>query len=70
MNKRMMLTIKGKEHIWLFPISANPRYLADWRADGLDIGIITYETPTLIAWLGLGNIWDKLFGRGYGTSTR
>ena len=40
-----IIEIKGNEHTWEFPVEINPRYLKEWRADGLKIDELVNTVP-------------------------
>jgi hypothetical protein len=47
-RKLLSLTVRGKNSTWAFNVVADPQYLDEWRADGLEI----YEVCNVIpAWL-------------------
>jgi hypothetical protein len=58
---KMSITVRGKQHEWCFGIETNPKYLAEWRADGLDIDPVLVSIPTWIVNLGLMGLWCWLF---------
>lgn len=37
MRKNLFINIRGKRKNWGFVIFEDPKYLEEWRADGLDI---------------------------------
>jgi len=43
-KKLMSVTVKGERSRWCFSIYADPQYLDEWRADGLEI----YEVCNVI----------------------
>ena len=59
------MCVKGKRHYWTFDFYGDPKYLTEWRADGLDVGVVENTVPVLIAELGLTRAWcfaQDLFG--------
>jgi 1,4-alpha-glucan branching enzyme len=56
-EKLMALTIRGRHEEWTFLISADPKYLEEWRADGLCIDEVVNVVPQTVADLGLTHIW-------------
>jgi hypothetical protein len=53
MAKRLhFLTVRGKQHEWRFHVELDPKYLQDWRDDGLEIQEIRNTVPHwLPSWL-------------------
>lgn len=45
MKKPLTITVRGKQHEWNFEIQADPRYLQEWRDDGLEIYEIENSIP-------------------------
>ena len=56
-KKLMGLQVNGKHKTWEFTFYANPDYIPEWVADGLDIVLIENVIPEWIADLGLVKIW-------------
>jgi len=57
MKTRLSISVKGNNHSWNFNIDADPKYLEEWRADGLEINEICNVIPEWIINLGLIRIW-------------
>lgn len=57
MNKLLAVEIKGKEKNWSFNFYGDPKYLNEWREDGLDVVEICNTIPLWIHNLGLTKIW-------------
>jgi hypothetical protein len=55
-KKLMRVTVRGDRHTWSFRTYQDPRNLAEWRADGLEIVEIENSVPM---WLpaGLTRAW-------------
>jgi len=68
--KKVHLTVKGKKHTWYFQVLADPKYIPEWKADGLDVSPIRCESPALITKLGLQQVWFNLFWRNNVSSKR
>lgn len=45
-ERRMSIEVCGQSKKWCFEVYADPRYLDDWRADGLVIHVIENTVPT------------------------
>lgn len=45
-NKLLSITVRGRSHIWSFNFYGNPKYLEEWRADGLEVDEIVNTIPT------------------------
>ena len=57
MKTRLSISVKGNNHRWSFRIDADPKYLEEWRADGLEIDEVYNSIPEFIVNLGLTRIW-------------
>lgn len=58
---KMSLAVRGKKHEWYFDVEADPKHLAEWRADGLNIDPVLVVIPQWVAALGLARLWCWLF---------
>ncbi len=56
-EKLMGIEVKGKRKTWGFAFYADDNLLAEWQADGLEIGIIENVIPGWVGDLGLARIW-------------
>jgi hypothetical protein len=45
MNKLLSIEVKGREHRWSFDFYGNPKYLDEWREDGLEVNEIENTVP-------------------------
>jgi hypothetical protein len=50
MTRRHLLLIRGQRHEWQLPVYADPKHVADWRADGIEIHESVGRVPTWLAW--------------------
>jgi len=51
-KKLLSVTVKGERRKWGFNFYGDPKYLDEWRADGLDVVEIVNSIPTwLPAWV-------------------
>jgi len=53
MKQRLLIEVKGKQKLWSFVTYADPQYLEEWRADGLEIFILENTIPEWVADLGV-----------------
>lgn len=53
----VQIIVRGKRHEWLFEVEGTDQDIADWRADGIDVAVVIYSIPVLIAELGLTRAW-------------
>lgn len=56
-NKLIGLEVKGRHKTWGFAFYADPKLIAEWRADGLEVDVIENVIPEWIADLGLARAW-------------
>lgn len=45
MKRKMSITVRGKGHTWSFEFDGDPKYLEEWRADGLEVDELIYSIP-------------------------
>jgi hypothetical protein len=57
MAKRYSLTVRGATHLWSFDVLVDPQYVAEWRADGLDLEEVVNVIPAWVVQLGLVRPW-------------
>ena len=58
MSKKLLsIEVRGKHHNWSFNFYADPKYIEEWRADGLEIGEICNTIPTWVVDIGLVRPW-------------
>ncbi len=58
MSKKLLhITVRGKGKTWGFEFYGDPRYLDEWRADGLDIVEVVNTVPMWVVDLGLTRAW-------------
>lgn len=57
MKKPLTITVRGKHHEWNFDVQADPRYLQEWRDDGLEIYVVENSIPEWVVGLGLTRAW-------------
>lgn len=56
-KKLYSLTVRGREKVWLFETYVDPRYVKEWRADGVQIEEICNLIPVWVVDRGLTRIW-------------
>ena len=56
-QKQMMIEVRGNSHRWSFPFYGDPKYLAEWRADGLEVNEVANTIPAWVAGCGLARPW-------------
>ena len=56
MNKLLYIEVKGKEKEWSFSFYGDPKYIDEWREDGLEIDEIVNTCPTWVPWWGI-RVW-------------
>lgn len=52
-KKLLSIEVKGKSHTWGFDFYGDPKYLQEWRDDGLDIVEIENVIPEWVVDIGL-----------------
>lgn len=57
MNKLLAVEIKGKEKNWSFDFYGDPKYLDEWREDGLEVVEICNTIPLWVHSMGLTSFW-------------
>lgn len=58
MNKKLCsITVRGKHCVWSFHTYADPQYLKEWQADGVEIDEVINVIPEWIVDLGLMRPW-------------
>lgn len=63
-KKLLIISVKGKDHSWSFEFYADPKYLEDWREDGLEVDEVCNTIPAWLPvwgislWCGLQDIWN------------
>lgn len=56
-DKLMSITVKGNQKTWSFNFYADPKYLKEWREDGLEIDEIVNTIPEFVVNIGLTKVW-------------
>jgi hypothetical protein len=58
------IIVKGRHKIWSFPVQIDPKYLDDYRGDGLIIDEVVNVIPERVQRWGLTRVWCWLQDRG------
>lgn len=56
MKRKIEVMIRGKEKLWGFTFYGDPKYLEEWRADGLEVNEVYNTIPLWAQQLGLTRI--------------
>jgi hypothetical protein len=56
-QKQMMIEVRGKRKSWSFPFYGDPKYLAEWRADGLEVNEVYNTIPYWVVECGMARPW-------------
>ena len=56
-DKRLSIVVRGREKRWSFQFLGDPKHLAEWRADGLEVYEVVHVIPAWVASLGLVRPW-------------
>lgn len=58
MSKKLYaLTVRGHQYRWDFPVEADPKFIDEWRRDGIEIHEICTVIPMWVADAGLIRPW-------------
>lgn len=60
MNKMLSITVKGKHKTWCFNFKSDPKYLAEWEADGLEVYEVCNTIPVWAQQMGLTHVWCRV----------
>lgn len=56
-SKRYSLTVHGKRSTWNFDVEVDPKYIEEWRADGIEIDESLGTIPLWVVDIGLARPW-------------
>ena len=56
MKQKLSITVRGKHKTWNFKFDGDPKYLDEWRADGLEVDALVYSIPEWVPGRFL-NVW-------------
>ena len=58
MSKKLYaLTVRGHQYRWDFPVMVDPKYVEEWRRDGIEIDEVCNTIPGWVAEAGLETAW-------------
>lgn len=57
MKTTCQIVVRGKTKTWAFNFTADPKYIAEWEADGLDVSEVLNTIPEWAVDLGLTRLW-------------
>ena len=57
MKQLFVITVRGKQHEWLFEFEGDPKYWDDWEEDGLDVCLVQNIIPEWVVYAGLTKIY-------------
>jgi hypothetical protein len=61
-ERRLSISVRGREKTWSFNFYADPRFMDEWRADGLDVAEVLNTIPAWWvefwpAWFPSARVW-------------
>jgi hypothetical protein len=68
MKKLLCIDVRGKHREWLFNFYGNPKYLDEWRQDGLKIDEVVNVIPEWVVNIGATKLYcflQDIFGFGF-----
>lgn len=60
MKRTLSITVRGKHKTWCFNFKGDPKYLAEWEADGLEVYELLNTIPEWAVNMGLTRIWCRV----------
>ena len=60
MKQKISITVKGRNSSWSFQFLGDPKHLAQWRADGLEVAEVLNTVPQWAVQLGLLKPWVRI----------
>jgi hypothetical protein len=57
MKKLLSIEVRGNTNEWSFNFYGDPKYLEEWREDGLEINEIVNTIPEWVVDMGLTRLW-------------
>jgi hypothetical protein len=67
MKKLLCIDVRGKQHEWSFNFYGDPKYLDEWRQDGLKIDEVVNVIPEWVVNIGATKLYcflQNIFGFG------
>ncbi len=56
-KKLLIIAVRGNQKTWGFNFYGDPKYIQEWRDDGLEIGEVQNVIPGWIVNIGLTRAW-------------
>ena len=56
-KKLLIIAVRGNQKTWGFNFYGDPKYIQEWRDDGLEIGEVQNVIPVWIVNIGLTRMW-------------
>jgi hypothetical protein len=56
-TKLMHVQVRGKHHQWGFMFYGDPKYLDEWRADGLEVEEVEHVIPEWVVQMHMTTAW-------------
>lgn len=60
MVKSISITVKGRHKTWAFTFQGDPKHIAEWQADGLNVAEVYNTVPYWAQQLGLTRLWCRV----------
>lgn len=66
MDKKLTICVEGKEHSWCFNFKGDPKYIPEWRADGLEVYELGGSIPAWLPgwairpWFAAQSLWEAI----------
>ncbi len=57
MKQRLIISVRGTRHEWNFQIMGDPKYLQEWRDDGLNVDELFHSIPEWVVNAKLASVW-------------
>lgn len=57
MKKLYTLTVKGQDKSWCFEVMIDPKYVEEWRSDGIEIYELVNTIPEWVVAIGMLKPW-------------
>jgi hypothetical protein len=56
-KQKMLIEVRGKTKLWSFAFYADPQYLPEWEADGLQVFHLENTIPKWVVDIGMLRPW-------------
>lgn len=57
MKRLLFVEVQGKSGNYVFHFNGDPKYVAEWLADGLNVGVIEHTVPIWVVEMRLQRLW-------------